>query len=528
MLRNFGENKLNKQLVIPMSGMGTRFVMAGYETPKPLIEIAGKPIIQHVLEMYTGWDKILFIVNSNHFDDKILNLEQKLLQLAPTAEIHVIAPHKLGPSHAVFQARDSLISDGPIVINYCDFAGVFDLEEYERKIFAYDSVLLTYTGFHPHMLRTTKFAYLKKVDRKFVDIQEKQSYTNSPMEEEASAGAYSFRNKQILLDSIQTQIDSDFLLKGELYTSLTVKALMKNRGTVESTLMSKFFQWGTPEDLENFKKQKDFFTFQFSGRHIKTAVDRVEILAAGTGQRFIDAGYKDLKPLLPLGNSFLALQALEALAPNLSKKGILFQSNYKISSNFSKLLAENNVSIHTINGLSEGQADSARFSINYELDGNCIVGTCDSLLYPNPADSLRDFSGKTLGVWVTKPSEFAKLHPEQFGWVNLSEKNEVLHTWVKQRPSLDSIAFVITGTFIFGNSRDASNLLEEFMSKGITVNDEYYLDSVLEFAKDKGWKVVGLLPEWFFSLGTPSEYETYLYWESLFADRRDLLVNDKE
>ena len=509
-----------------MSGMGTRFVVAGYETPKPLIEIAGKPIIQHVLEMYTGWEKILFIVNSNHFDNKMLNLEQKLLQLAPTAKIHVIASHKLGPSHAVFQARDSLISDGPIVINYCDFAGVFDLEEYERKIFDYDSVLLTYTGFHPHMLRSTKFAYLKKVDKKFVDIQEKQSYTNSPMDEEASAGAYSFRNKQILLNSIQTQIDSGFLLKGQLYTSLTVKALMQNEGTVESTLMSKFFQWGTPEDLEDFKQQQNFFKFKFSGQDMKSNVDRVEILAAGAGQRFVDAGYEDLKPFLPLGNSFLALQALNALGAKGAKNGILLQSNYEIPPEFSKLLTANDVSVRTVDGLTKGQADSARLSINSGLGGNCIVATCDSLIYPNPANNFLDISGKTLGVWITKPNDFAKKHPEQFGWVSLNEDNEVIDSWIKQQPSPEKVTFTITGTFIFGDSNEARDLLDVFISQGDSVNGEFYLDSVLEFAKDEGWRVIGLFPRWFVSLGTPNEYETYRYWESLFTSRADLLLND--
>ena len=33
------------QLVIPMSGIGQRFIKAGYKTPKPLLEIENKPII---------------------------------------------------------------------------------------------------------------------------------------------------------------------------------------------------------------------------------------------------------------------------------------------------------------------------------------------------------------------------------------------------------------------------------------------------------------------------------------------------
>ena len=34
-----------------MSGTGARFIAAGYATPKPFITIAGKTIVQHILEM---------------------------------------------------------------------------------------------------------------------------------------------------------------------------------------------------------------------------------------------------------------------------------------------------------------------------------------------------------------------------------------------------------------------------------------------------------------------------------------------
>ena len=37
-------------IVIPMAGAGSRFVKAGYKTPKPFIDVLGKPMIVRVLE----------------------------------------------------------------------------------------------------------------------------------------------------------------------------------------------------------------------------------------------------------------------------------------------------------------------------------------------------------------------------------------------------------------------------------------------------------------------------------------------
>ena len=49
------------QIVIPMSGAGRRFIEDGYTDPKPLIAIAGKPMIQYVVEMYPGQKDFIFI-----------------------------------------------------------------------------------------------------------------------------------------------------------------------------------------------------------------------------------------------------------------------------------------------------------------------------------------------------------------------------------------------------------------------------------------------------------------------------------
>ena len=53
-----------------------------------------------------------------------------------------------------------------------------------------DGCVVTYTGFHPHMLGSTNYAYVKLRDSNIIDIQEKQPFTSKPMEENASSGTY--------------------------------------------------------------------------------------------------------------------------------------------------------------------------------------------------------------------------------------------------------------------------------------------------------------------------------------------------
>ena len=102
----------------------------------------------------------------------------------------------------------------------------------------------------------------------------------------------------------------------------------------------------------------------------------------------------------------------------------------------------------------------------------------------------------------------------------------VLESWIKEEPPFAREKFVISGTFYFGDVLGSIELLKSYIKNGSTVNGEHYLDSLLDYAKQNSWNVIGLIPEWFVSLGTPDEYETYRYWENLFIQRPDLLVED--
>jgi NDP-sugar pyrophosphorylase family protein len=109
------------QIVIPMSGYGERFRKVGYSVPKPLLEIDGKTIVQHVVEMFPGVKDITFICNKDHLNEDKFRMSEILKEIAPECKIISIEPHKLGPVHAVLQAIDELDLEKPTIVNYADF-----------------------------------------------------------------------------------------------------------------------------------------------------------------------------------------------------------------------------------------------------------------------------------------------------------------------------------------------------------------------------------------------------------------------
>lgn len=345
------------QLIVPMSGVGQRFKDKGYRVPKPFIEISGKPIVQHVVEMFPGIEEVLFIVNADHFKDIELDIESRLSKICPNAKIAVIEPHKFGPAWAILQASEYVNIDSPVVVNYCDFACTWDFTSFREELESgIDGLIATYSGFHPHMLRNTQYAYLRLDEfGNLIEIQEKLPFTSTPMSEPASSGTYGFGNGNILLGAIRKQISNNDSFNNEYYSSLTYKNMITFGKVIRSFQIDKFFQWGTPEDFQDFKSQKDFFTYKNKKVTPKLDVDRIEILAAGAGRRFAEAGYKEIKPFLPLGNSFLGLQAMEVLGVPSNSQGILLQESQLHSKYHVAILESKEINIREVSGLTKGR-----------------------------------------------------------------------------------------------------------------------------------------------------------------------------
>ena len=176
------------QLIIPMTGTGQRFKTAGYRQLKPLIEVNGRSFFEHVVEMFPDANDALFIISRD--ETQKYELINKINQKYPGSKIFEIPAHKFGPSYALLQAEKMISETKKIIVSYCDFHASWDSSEMLNQLEYMDGSILTYTGFHPHMVRSNKYAYVKKHGELLTHIQEKNPFTESPIDEEASAGCY--------------------------------------------------------------------------------------------------------------------------------------------------------------------------------------------------------------------------------------------------------------------------------------------------------------------------------------------------
>jgi hypothetical protein len=483
-----------------MSGTGQRFVDAGYLHLKPLIKVAGKPIVEHAIGMFPGAKKIICIINRDHEQKEILISE--LLRINPDITVVEISQHKLGPGHAIVESRDFIDPDLPTLVSYCDWAGDWDVNEMLDQLANHEGSILTYTGFNPHMMRNDKFAYVKKVKDFVVDIQEKESYTDAPMEEEASSGCYGFASGRVLLQALDQQIESKESLNGEYYISLTYRNLLQRGNRIGTVLMKRFFQWGTPEDLQDWEYWNSVIQ-QLPGTISESINAHNIVLAAGRGLRIAELA-KVSKPNLVISGKNL----WEYSAP----EGITFRSNRIVTRPEVGITKRDDVEVVLINKVTEGQAISARIGINSieNPEGASInVLSSDNAFTPEVFAQAADLVTKNdLVIWTSTRYPLSELNPSQFSWVNLSEKKVIL----KSSPPNFIKWEMIIGSFTFRNRTIALSLIDELIAQDIRVNNEFYLDSIINLAFARNMRVITLEVHNFIAIGTPEELLTHKYF----------------
>lgn len=250
--------KEEMQILIPMTGYGSRFVEKGYKPLKPFIEVHGRPIIEWVVKMFEGDEHLIkFICRESHLD-KFNYFESELSRIAPKSEIVAIKNwEKKGPVLDTLKAVSMLNFTGPVLISYCDYYMHWDYEKFKfnLKESDCDGSIPCYTGFHPHLIPKKNLYGSCKVDKDgyLIEIKEKHAWNKDKTKDLNSPGIFYFKDVLILEKYCKELIKLNDHINEEFYMSLPFNYLVRDGLKVWCPENVDYFcQWGTPEDLEDY------------------------------------------------------------------------------------------------------------------------------------------------------------------------------------------------------------------------------------------------------------------------------------
>jgi glucose-1-phosphate thymidylyltransferase len=222
------------KVIIPLAGFGTRLRPHTYTRPKPLVSVAGKPVLGHILDKLVGLDiqEIIYVVG--YLGDQIRDYVEANYSFPSR---YIEQKELKGQAHAIYLARDYL--SGPVLIIFVDT--IFDADLRPLASEQSDGIL-----------------YVKEVDdpRRFGVVVEQDGFItrlvekpDTPVSNLAVIGLYYVRDSQMLLDCIAELIRKDIRTQGEYFLADAFQLMIDRGAKLVAERVDVWEDCGKPETL---------------------------------------------------------------------------------------------------------------------------------------------------------------------------------------------------------------------------------------------------------------------------------------
>ena len=234
-------------IVIPIAGAGSRFEKAGYEKPKPFIDVAGKPMIVRVLENLAYKDaRYIFISRKEHMEQEAETVE--LIKKDYGAVFIAIEKLTEGAASTVLYARKYINNDDALVVANSDqiidarFADFID-DCFKREL---DGSIMTFID--PY--KDTKWSFARIDESGLV----RETREKVAISEYATVGIYLFSKGKDYVNAAVDMIIENDRVNNEFYVCPVYNYAVRenNKIGIYNIQFDQMHGTGTPEDLDKY------------------------------------------------------------------------------------------------------------------------------------------------------------------------------------------------------------------------------------------------------------------------------------
>ncbi|MEX2425828.1 MAG: sugar phosphate nucleotidyltransferase [Thermomicrobiaceae bacterium] len=221
-------------IIIPVAGLGKRLRPQTWSRPKPLVSVAGKPVLGHVLDrlLTLSVDRAVFV--TGYLGDQI---EEHVRATYDIDSHFVDQPTPLGQSHAIIQAKGKVT--GETLIVFPDM--LFEADLTTTIGLPHDGALFVKEVDDPR-----KFGVVVKDGDRITRLVEKPE---EPVSNEAVIGIYYFKQIEELFAAIEHQMDNNLQKDGEFYIADAIQYMIDNGSNITTLPVSVWEDCGSPEAL---------------------------------------------------------------------------------------------------------------------------------------------------------------------------------------------------------------------------------------------------------------------------------------
>lgn len=228
------------KIIVPMAGRGSRLRPHSLTVPKPLIPVAGKPIVHRLVAdiahlLNEDIEEIAFILGDPAFfgDEVVASLKELAENLGAKASIYRQL-NPLGTGHAIMCAEPSL--SGPAVIAYADtlIRASFDLDKEA------DSVIWTKRVDNPEAYGVVN---LNEKDEITELIEKPEQFVS----DQAVIGIYYFKDVGVLKKELTYVIENEIINGGEYQINDGIKRMMAYGRVFKTGTVNEWMDCGNKE-----------------------------------------------------------------------------------------------------------------------------------------------------------------------------------------------------------------------------------------------------------------------------------------
>jgi glucose-1-phosphate thymidylyltransferase len=221
--------------VILLAGLGTRLRPHTYSKPKPLVQVAGKPVLGHILDSLDGLeiDETIFVVG--YLGEQI---QTYVTNHYPKMRTRYVEQSEMrGQAHAIRLAKDFI--DQPVLIIFGDTIWETDFTRLAQV--KYDGLIYTKEVADPR-----RFGVVLLKNGFVTTFVEKPA---KPISNLAVVGVYYFRDWRRLMNAIDTVIERNIQTQGEYFLADAMQLMIEDGARLEAETIPVWEDCGTREAI---------------------------------------------------------------------------------------------------------------------------------------------------------------------------------------------------------------------------------------------------------------------------------------
>lgn len=240
--------------IMPMAGLGKRFLNEKYKLPKPLINIKGKPMFIQSSKSMPKSDLNIFVCNERLVKKFALN---SILKKKFNKNFKIILVKKVtkGQANTCLLAEKYLKKNDKIFIHSCDSFISYNLKELQKKMQFYDAVVLTTKPNKLHLKNIKSYGWVSYKNNQIKRITCKKKASLNPKKDFVIVGSFAFKNKSIFSSTIKNIFKKKKKINNEYYMDMVLGNALKENYHIGNLVVKSYVSWGTPEELNKWNKK---------------------------------------------------------------------------------------------------------------------------------------------------------------------------------------------------------------------------------------------------------------------------------